>query len=142
MPCLLVRRFRDPPREPHWATQRGAGGEDKQQLPAGLNMKKAEGFGFVLLLGIVGNILSVVGVVICNKLIMTRGFHFTMILSAMHFAVTWLGCCILLQFKYFKYKQIAFFDALPVASVSAVRMRTRKGDGNGRSKVDCTLAIR
>ena len=39
-----------------------------------------------------GNILSVVGVVLCNKYIITHGFTYTMVLSASHFAFTWLGC--------------------------------------------------
>lgn len=81
-------------------------------------MKNSGGIGIGVVLGIIGNILSVVGVVICNKLIMTRGFHFTMILSATHFAVTYMGCVLLLQCDYFQAKKIRVTQALPVALVS------------------------
>jgi hypothetical protein len=64
-----------------------------------------------------GNILSVVGVVLCNKYIITQGFSYTMILGACHFAFTWLGCHVMLQLGYFKYKPAALKNLLPVSLV-------------------------
>jgi len=69
-----------------------------------------------------GNILSVVGVVLCNKYIITQGFSYTMLLGACHFAFTWLGCHAMLRLGYFKYKPAALKNLLPV---SIVRLRSR-----------------
>ena len=45
----------------------------------------------VVVLGVIGNILSVVGVVICNKYITERdGYNFMVFLSALHFTATYI----------------------------------------------------
>ena len=45
----------------------------------------------VVVLGVIGNILSVVGVVICNKYITEKdGYNFMVFLSALHFTATYL----------------------------------------------------
>jgi hypothetical protein len=67
-----------------------------------------------------GNILSVVGVVLCNKYIITHGFTYTMVLSASHFAFTSLGCHLMLRMGVFTNKKCAWKHVLPVALVSAV----------------------
>ena len=67
-----------------------------------------------------GNILSVVGVVLCNKYIITQGFSFTMILGACHFAFTWLGCHALRKAGVFTYKTGAWKNVMPVALVRAM----------------------
>eukprot|EP00952_Eustigmatos_sp_NYUAD-ZCMA_P000899 3848-Eustigmatos_ZCMA.PRE.1 len=54
------------------------------------DMKK--GLDPAVLCGIIGNVVSVVGVVLCNKYVINTGFRFTMVLSGLHFAATWLGC--------------------------------------------------
>ena len=71
-------------------------------------------------IGVVGNILSVVGVVLCNKFIITQGFSYTMVLSACHFAFTWLGCHVLLKLGYFKYKGATIKNLIPVTMVSSL----------------------
>lgn len=66
--------------------------------------------------GIVGNIVSVVGVVITNKYIVgVDGFNFMVLLSFLHFAFTTLGTRVLLYGKYFEYKDAAFSNVLPVS---------------------------
>ena len=66
--------------------------------------------------GVVGNIVSVVGVVITNKYIVgVDGFNFMVFLSFLHFSFTTLGTRILLQGKYFEYKDAAFGNVLPVS---------------------------
>jgi len=68
----------------------------------------------------------VVGVVLCNKYIITHGFTYTMVLCASHFAFTWLGCHFMLRMGFFTYKKGAWKHVLPVALVSAkalVRVR-------------------
>jgi hypothetical protein len=71
-----------------------------------------------LIVGIVGNIGSVVGVVLCNKYVINQGFRFTMVLSALHFLATWIGCTVMLKLRYFQYKPARLKDLLPVALVS------------------------
>ena len=49
----------------------------------------------VVVVGIVGNILSVVGIVICNKYITeVDGYDFMVFLSFLHFVVTSMVRCI------------------------------------------------
>lgn len=67
---------------------------------------------------IVGNIVSVVGVVLCNKYVISEGFRFTMVLSGIHFFVTWMGCHTLLALGFFTYKPNPLKNVLPVALVS------------------------
>eukprot|EP00606_Chrysophyceae_sp_TOSAG23-5_P000656 GSChrysophyteH2.ASY1.ANO1.803.1 assembled CDS len=67
-------------------------------------------------LGIVGNILSVVGVVICNKYITeVDGFKYMVFLSFLHFACTAIGTRLLLGLGVFTYKPAALNKVLWVA---------------------------
>lgn len=67
--------------------------------------------------GVVGNIVSVVGVVLTNKYVISGGFRFTMFLGFTHFLVTWMGCFTLLQLGVFTYRPVPFWKVLPVAVV-------------------------
>ena len=68
--------------------------------------------------GIVGNILSVVGVVITNKYITeVDGFNYMVFLSFLHFVFTALGTRVLLGMNTFTYKPAAMSGVLPVAGV-------------------------
>jgi len=69
-----------------------------------------------ILVGIIGNILSVVGVVICNKYITeVDGFDFMIFLSFLHFAFTTLGLRIMLSTNVFTYTSAPITGVLPVA---------------------------
>lgn len=66
--------------------------------------------------GIVGNILSVVGVVITNKYIIEKdGFNFSVFLSFLHFAFTSISTNILLYSNQLTYKSAPINCILPVA---------------------------
>ena len=70
----------------------------------------------VVILGIIGNILSVVGVVICNKYITeVDGFNFMIFLSFLHFVFTYLGCCVMMTFKVFNWTAAPISGVLPVS---------------------------
>ncbi len=70
----------------------------------------------VVLAGIVGNIVSVVGVVICNKYIVeVDGYNFMVFLSFLHFVFTYLGCLALQFFNYYSYAPASTTGVLPVA---------------------------
>ncbi len=61
-----------------------------------------ETWSFMIIVGIITNVLSVVGVVICNKYIIEMdGFNFSVFLSFLHFSTTALGTRALLQMGYF-----------------------------------------
>ena len=69
-----------------------------------------------VLVGIVGNILSVVGVVICNKYITeVDGYNFMIFLSAIHFSFTAIGCRIMMMLGIFGYAPAPMSGILPVA---------------------------
>ena len=71
-----------------------------------------------VLIGIVGNILSVVGIVIVNKYITeVDGYNFMVFLSFLHFAFTTLGTYVLLGAGYFTYAPAPLSGVLPVAVV-------------------------
>lgn len=73
-------------------------------------------FTFVVIVGIVTNILSVVGVVICNKYIIeVDNFNFSVFLSFLHFAFTTMGMRMLLALNYFTYTEAPFSGVLPLA---------------------------
>lgn len=66
--------------------------------------------------GIIGNILSVVGVVITNKYIIEKdGFNFSVFLSFLHFAFTSLCTQVLLRTDQLTYKSAPINSVLPVA---------------------------
>lgn len=70
----------------------------------------------VVIVGIVSNILSVVGVVICNKYIVeVDHFNFSVFLSFLHFAFTALGTRVMLQMNYFTQNTAPLSGILPVA---------------------------
>ena len=73
-------------------------------------------FTFVVIIAIIGNILSVVGVVICNKYITeVDGYDFMIFLSFLHFVFTSIGTKILLGINCFQYKEAPLSGVLPVA---------------------------
>jgi hypothetical protein len=66
------------------------------------NKNDKESWSFTIILGIITNVLSVVGIVICNKYIIeVDGFNFSVFLSFLHFATTSLGTRLLLHLGYF-----------------------------------------
>lgn len=70
----------------------------------------------VVIVGVVSNILSVVGVVICNKYIIENdGFHFSVFLSFLHFAVTAIGMRVMLHMGHFQKNEAPLSGILPVA---------------------------
>ena len=79
-------------------------------------MKKHKKLEPVTIVNIIGNVISVVGVVLCNKYInATLGFKFTMFLSTCHFAFTWFGCYLLLIGNVFEYRHEDIQNVLPLA---------------------------
>jgi solute carrier family 35 protein E3 len=77
---------------------------------------KASGNNLLILTGIVGNILSVVGVVICNKYITEKdGYNFMVFLSFLHFSFTMVGTRVMLALGFFQDKPASLSGVLPVA---------------------------
>lgn len=73
----------------------------------------------LITLGIISNIISVVGIVICNKYITEiDGYNFMVFLSFLHFAFTVVGTRLLLWLNVFTYQPAAMSGVLPVAIVS------------------------
>lgn len=71
-----------------------------------------------ILCGIVGNILSVVGVVITNKYITgVDGYNYMIFLSFLHFFCTTIGTRVLLSLGVFQYKDAPLSGVLPVSLV-------------------------
>eukprot|EP01039_Chlorochromonas_danica_P010665 gene10665-11832_t len=71
---------------------------------------------FVVVAGIVCNILSVVGVVICNKYIVEEdGYNYSVFLSFLHFAFTTFGMRVILSLGYFSYAPAPLSGVLPLA---------------------------
>lgn len=69
-----------------------------------------------MLLGIVGNVSSVVGIVMLNKyLASVDNFSFMLFLSACHFIFTSIGTRVLLNMGVFEYKRADRMKVLPVA---------------------------
>lgn len=69
-----------------------------------------------VVIGVVGNILSVVGVVIMNKYITEKdGFNFMVFLSFLHFAFTSIGCRLMMMGGFFSWTPAPFSGVLPVA---------------------------
>jgi hypothetical protein len=74
------------------------------------------GNNMIVIIGVVTNILSVVGVVICNKYIIeVDNYNYSVFLSFLHFAFTALGTRILLWTDYFTYNPAPMSGILPVA---------------------------
>jgi hypothetical protein len=70
----------------------------------------------VVVAGVLCNILSVVGVVICNKYIIeVDNYNFSVFLSFLHFAFTTLGLRTLLYANYFVYTSAPLSGILPLA---------------------------
>jgi solute carrier family 35 protein E3 len=76
----------------------------------------AKKFDFVVIVGILGNVLSTVGVVLANKYLWVQlDFKFMITLSFFHFAFTSLGTHVLLRLNFFEYKPAPLMGVLPVA---------------------------
>jgi hypothetical protein len=74
------------------------------------------GMSTVVVVGVVVNILSVVGIVITNKYITeVDGFHFMVFLSFLHFAFTTVGTRVMLWMNIFSYQPAPLSGILPVA---------------------------
>ena len=70
----------------------------------------------IIIVGVIGNILSVVGVVICNKYITEiDGYDFMIFLSFLHFSFTMFGTRVMLMMGYFEEKAAPLSGILPVA---------------------------
>eukprot|EP01035_Chromulina_nebulosa_P009193 gene9193-12424_t len=79
-------------------------------------MSQITGNNLLIGVGVVGNILSVVGVVICNKYITeVDGYNFMVFLSFLHFAFTMCGTKVLLLLNVFTYTPAPLSAILPVA---------------------------
>lgn len=71
---------------------------------------------FIIVVGVITNILSVVGIVICNKYITeVDGYNFMVFLSFLHFAFTMFGTRILMMMNVFSYTPAPMSGVLPVA---------------------------
>jgi hypothetical protein len=71
-----------------------------------------------VVLGVIGNVLSVVGIVICNKYITEiDGYNFMVFLSFLHFIFTALGTRILMAANVFSYQPAPMSGVMPVAIV-------------------------
>ena len=69
-----------------------------------------------IIAGVVGNVLSVVGIVICNKYITeVDGYNFMVFLSFLHFSFTMVGTRIMLMMGMFQFKAAPMSGVLPVA---------------------------
>lgn len=70
----------------------------------------------VIIVGVISNILSVVGVVIFNKYIIeVDDYNFSIFLSFLHFAFTAMATRVLLSMGYFTYTPAPITGILPVA---------------------------
>jgi solute carrier family 35 protein E3 len=70
----------------------------------------------IVVIGVISNILSVVGVVICNKYIIENdGFNFSVFLSFLHFATTAIGMRVMLHTGQFQKNEAPLSGILPVA---------------------------
>ena len=70
----------------------------------------------IVIVGVIVNILSVVGIVITNKYITeVDGFHFMVFLSFLHFAFTTIGTRVMLWANVFSYQPAPLSGVLPVA---------------------------
>jgi solute carrier family 35 protein E3 len=71
---------------------------------------------FIIVAGVVTNVLSVVGIVITNKYITEiDGFNYMVFLSFLHFSFTTLGMRAMLHLQYFEEKAAPMSGLLPVA---------------------------
>ena len=74
------------------------------------------GSNFVIVAGVIGNVLSVVGIVITNKYITeVDGYNFMVFLSFLHFAFTMIGTRVMLMLGMFQYKEAPMSGILPVS---------------------------
>jgi hypothetical protein len=74
------------------------------------------GSNIIVLLGVVGNITSVVGIVIMNKYITeVDGFDYMVFLSFLHFLITSIGLQIMLWLNVFTKPSVPYSSVVPVA---------------------------
>ena len=70
----------------------------------------------IIIAGVVANVLSVVGIVICNKYITEiDGYNFMVFLSFLHFSFTMVGTRVMLMIGMFQFKAAPMNGILPVA---------------------------
>ena len=80
------------------------------------DMSPKSSMNFVIIAGVIGNVLSVVGIVICNKYITeVDGYNFMVFLSFLHFAFTMMGTRAMLFTGMFQFKEAPISGILPVA---------------------------
>jgi hypothetical protein len=80
----------------------------------------------VVITAVIGNIVSVVGVVIWNKYITeVDGFNYMVVLSFLHFAFTTISMRLLLAVNAFTYAPAPFTSVFPVALVILHHMNIR-----------------
>ena len=79
-----------------------------------------------VIIGIIVNILSVVGIVICNKYLTEMdNYKFMVFLSFLHFSFTAVGTRILSMCNVFTYSPAPMSGILPVAIVSIKQQHAR-----------------
>ena len=71
---------------------------------------------------IASNIVAAVGLIILNKwVLVVDKFHFTIVLSCLHYYTSFLACCILLCLGVFKYKAASKYDYIIRISVVSLK---------------------
>lgn len=81
-----------------------------------LDMSSKAASNGIIIAGVVSNVLSVVGIVICNKYITeVDGYNFMVFLSFLHFSFTMVGTRVMLMLGMFQFKAAPMNGILPVA---------------------------
>lgn len=72
-------------------------------------------------LGIIGNVVAAVGIILVNKtVIVVHDFKFMTVLSCLHFYVTFFSCCVFLMAGVLRYKAVNNYNyVLRISMVSA-----------------------
>jgi len=61
------------------------------------------------------NVFSSVGVIFVNKILFRDGFNFAVLLTIIHFIVTFLGCVFFAYMQYFERKKLTILSVLPIS---------------------------
>ena len=79
-------------------------------------MSSSSSSNVAIIAGVVGNVLSVVGIVIINKYITeVDGYNFMVFLSFLHFAFTMVGTRVMLSLGMYQFKEAPMSGILPVS---------------------------